>query len=219
MGNGSVIGKRNVPTPALASGVWDMSEVQLARLASIWPGLVVSDSFNRADGGLGSSDSGHVWTTDSGTWSISSNKARMTTSTGNARATVESGVADKRIGADITLDATLAVLGFALRQSGSDYVFLEIARGPSNDAINLRKMVGGSPATFAGPVSTGMTVGGTHLIEVHMVGGAYEVFVDGVSTLTGNDSHISTATRCGMLIDDGLNRNSNTRFDNFVVRT
>ena len=35
----------------------------------------VSDTFNRADGSIGTADSGHVWTAHAGTWDILSNKA------------------------------------------------------------------------------------------------------------------------------------------------
>jgi hypothetical protein len=41
MSNGGIIGVINTPTTSVASGVWTLNEVLLARSQSIWPGQPV----------------------------------------------------------------------------------------------------------------------------------------------------------------------------------
>ena len=40
MSTGNIMGKLVTPTTSAASGVWNLQEQQLARNASIWPGMV-----------------------------------------------------------------------------------------------------------------------------------------------------------------------------------
>jgi hypothetical protein len=42
MSNGGIIGVINTPTTSVASGVWTLNEVLLARSQSIWPAVVVT---------------------------------------------------------------------------------------------------------------------------------------------------------------------------------
>ena len=64
----------------------------------------VSDSFNRADGAIGTADSGHVWTAHSGTWNTFSNKAVCVTATDDRLCTVD-------YAANATIQATTATAG------------------------------------------------------------------------------------------------------------
>lgn len=63
---------------------------------------IITDTFNRANGSLGTSSSGHPWSVLRGTWSISSNKAASSDS-GNtyALATVDIGAQNIVVSADI----------------------------------------------------------------------------------------------------------------------
>jgi hypothetical protein len=64
---------------------------------------IISDTFTRADGSLGTSSSGHLWSVLRGTWSISSNKATSSDAGSSyALATVDIGAQNVNVSADIT---------------------------------------------------------------------------------------------------------------------
>ena len=78
------------------------SVIQALTAATIAP---VFDSFDRADGAIGTSDSGHTWLAQSGTWSISSNRAYRSTSEGQATVVVDSGMTSVALSADAVFAA------------------------------------------------------------------------------------------------------------------
>lgn len=64
---------------------------------------IIIDTFNRADGSLGTSSSGHLWSVLTGTWAISSNKATSSTAGSSyPLASVDLGAQNGIISADIT---------------------------------------------------------------------------------------------------------------------
>jgi hypothetical protein len=58
MSNGGIIGVINTPTASVASGVWTLNEVLLARSQSIWPGQPISVDYLVVAGGGGGGASG-----------------------------------------------------------------------------------------------------------------------------------------------------------------
>lgn len=64
---------------------------------------IITDTFNRADGSLGTTSSGHLWSVLRGTWSTSSNKATSSTSGSSyPLASVDIGSQNVVVSADIT---------------------------------------------------------------------------------------------------------------------
>lgn len=181
----------------------------------------ITDSCNRADAStLGSTDTGQTWSASAGTWGIASNKARLLSDTANAIALFDAGGLIESIESTITLDSTLTVAGLVVRSDfgGGDYVWLEIGRSSGIDALSLRKKIGATVTTIASS-TTGMTVGGTHVVEVVITDFVtYEVVVDGTPMFAVTDDDLVDAHHAGWFADEmHAGRNTSTRFDDLTV--
>ena len=53
MSNGGIIGVINTPTTSVASGVWTLNEVLLARSQNIWPSPTIAVDYLVIAGGAG----------------------------------------------------------------------------------------------------------------------------------------------------------------------
>lgn len=178
-------------------------------------GPLPSDDFNRADNSssLGTSSSGHVWSAENGTWGISSNQAHMNTSTANAVAVVESGVAD------CTVQVTLAALAgfrpgltFRFVDDSNYWVWYRV----TTTSYQCWKRVSGTFTLMHD--ATGLTVADGDVIKVVLSGTSIALYHQGslITTLTSQTDH-QTATKHGMYSEIGLP--TNTRWDDFSVTT
>jgi hypothetical protein len=178
------------------------------RYASGGGAALPSDDFNRADGALGTSSSGHAWT-HSG-WTVASNKCKPPTSGGLVYATVDAGVANVTVA--VTVDPAVAPdLGLVAR-----YIVYETDHWLCRV---FQKVGGGSFAGLTTLVNPIVTLGSdndtpfTAALTVSGSGG--EAFINGVSqgTFTGVDSGLLSATSHGLAANDIVS----STFDNFAI--
>lgn len=106
-------------------------------------GNCVTDSFNRSDGSLGTSDSGHAWTTAFGTIGIQSNRVSAGVFLGvNCGAYTDHGYSRVRFSA--TVEHAVGTIrsggGFLIRYKPSDSTFL-LAHTLSDTAANPRMQI------------------------------------------------------------------------------
>lgn len=158
-------------------------------VGAVGPVVLVEDSFNRADNAssMGNADSGHVWTTQSGTCGIISNQGYASGGASNAIATVDTGEAD--------IDFTILMVpgGTAgARNSGAVYRVTDsqnlLMARLTGGGVEIHKRVGG---TFTLLASAVVTSSSSYILRVVIVGADIDVYTDGVlrlsHTLTGGD--------------------------------
>lgn len=186
----------------------------------------LSDSFNRADNAasLGSADVGGAWTAAAGTWSILSNKARMTTVTLDAYAILTSGfLADGYVEVDVTLSAARADVGVLFKYlDTNNTLMLELYRAGAGNNINLYKRTAGSWSTLATTGATaGLVLGQTYKVRVEFYGGQIYVYVDGVLRLSylmllAELDQFGAYNKYGIYVSaSGTADDNASRFDNF----
>ena len=177
---------------------------------ALWlPRPLASDSFNRGDGALGTTDGaghaettgpgsggrGRVWTADEGTWVISGNKAVCTArAAGVGVATVDVGNVDHIV----TLKATRAGnnVGGVLR-----YVDAQNQIRYYHDGVNanLDKVVGGVVTSV---IQAAAAYGAGKELRVIPDGTTFALYYDDARvgvTSTINDAVLQTGTKCGLL--------------------
>jgi len=180
---------------------------------ALWlPSPLLSDSFNRADGALGTSDgaghaestgvgsggSGVAWTSSVGTVQVSSNKAMATALDGGiAIATADVGTPHHWARAKLTRGT--GIVGVVLRYSdASNYVYC-IHNGTN---VQMVKVVGGTPTTL---VNAAATYSAGALLEAWMDSTKARVFYSGAligTEQTIADAGLQTGTRVGLYFDN-----------------
>jgi hypothetical protein len=164
------------------------------------------DSFNRANGSLGTSDSGQTWTVPSGTYAISSNTATPTAGSPSATALLPYGdqdVCDLSLSITIT-DTGANPAGLVFRALNNDNrlgCFLAITTQQSQ----IYKSDGGV-ITLLAQASTTIAANTPYAVRAVANGANIDMYVDGVLevsyTLTGGDETQYTAansyTQVGM---------------------
>jgi len=166
-----------------------------------------ADSFNRANGAIGTADTGQSWATlnSSSTFNISSNQAAPTTVTGTLHTpcVVDAGVSDCVVSCDFV--SSTSGIGFVFRcVDDSNYWLALIFDGA------LYKKVAGS-FTFVQAITAGS---GTWTAE--LAGSSIVLKNAGVSQATVTDGFNSTATRYGF---SSVNTAPGPAYDNFSVST
>ncbi len=175
-----------------------------------------SDSFNRANGAIGSTDGLAVpesgggslsWREDFGTWVISSNAAKaatLTSSTGIA--TIDAGSPNVIVTANLTRAALF--VGIALRFLDANN-FIYIYKNFAN--VNVARVVGGTPVTLT---STAAAYVAGAALTVSAIGSKFRVYYNGafVSETNIADAALQTPTRFGLYTSDLGNT-----IDNFIV--
>lgn len=167
---------------------------------------VVTDSFNRADGAIGSADTGQAWTAGSGTWSVVGGKAQQTAAAGGVRTqVVDSGLVDVAMQADIAW-GSLAGLVFRYTD-GTNYYVAKISQGAGQ--IQVSKFVAAAETVLG---SAGLLAGPTTL-RVENVGSSIKVYQNGTLVISITDTTYTTQTKQGLWIQADLV----STFDNFSV--
>jgi hypothetical protein len=149
--------------------------------------FVVHDSFNRADGSLGTADSGQLWISGglSGTFSILGNVARATATSHNYL----QGVSDGEISATIVTKHNLS--GITFREVDYQNTFRLIC---NYERWDLQKRVSGATTTLA--EIPGAASG--DVLRVSMRGDTINVYVNGSLKATVTDTYNLTETSCGL---------------------
>jgi hypothetical protein len=183
--------------------------------------LVISDSFNRANGVIGVTDgtayptiqgkTGIAWSADVGTWAINTNKASETTVSGGSfyPTVIDSGYVNCILQADIYL--TGAGAGIVAR-----YVDVNnfIRAWISYPNILLDKVVGGSPTTL---IMAAAGYEDNETIRLIVNGTKFKLYYKGslVGTeQTIDDAALQTSTKHGIAVNT-----TDNRVDNFIVWT
>ena len=177
---------------------------------------LASDSFNRADGVLGSTDgaghleansgSGKAWTAQVGTWAVASNKAACSALSGGVGiATVDAGNADVVMRFDITRAGDN--VGFVLRYVDSSNYIYGYYEGTN---VTLRKVVAGVDSQVLAPTA----VSGTKIM-VYADGTKFRVYFDELHR--GAEQTISDAALQSSTVHGLYTSNIGNTFDNVVI--
>lgn len=186
--------------------------------------ILASDSFNRANGSLGTTDGqGHTgavqgdgltWVDQIATVGIKSNRASALTADANRSiATVDVGDADVVITGDIR--ATFAPAGFVVRYAdSSNYVYTRVDSATAT--AQIRKVISGSETTVK---SNPITYVESAELKLTAVGDTFTMFYNGVNVTDGSvtisDSAVQSPTLHGVRF---AGVGSIYTVDNFVVR-
>lgn len=167
------------------------------------------DTCIRADGAIGTpSDGGSAWVVQSGTWSISSNKAGCD-STASASCVLESSVAS-----NVYIEATFAFInavnGLVLRSADdNNYILGQVINANS---IFISERVSGSFNTVASVGSLTFSHGDVIKFAVG-ASNDFTVYVNGVSKLTGSTSNGASNTKHGLY----TNGDNSSRFTSITI--
>lgn len=137
----------------------------------------IYDDFNRADGAIGTSSSGHVWTdSGSGTWTIVSNTARQNSDTNGGQTVINSpGLNTVTLAKIVALGSYVEVIA---RRTSTSNLFIAAADASGN-ALLLRD------STTLANVPAGFAAGDTLGLYVH--GPVVKLLKNGVPVITAID--------------------------------
>lgn len=162
--------------------------------AGIWP-FNIGDSFSSADStGLGTSETGHLWTVTNGSYNIV-NKAAVAMTTGNNKAYVEAGFTDHwptiRIDSLPSLGQHWVMTRFA--DASNHYRF-----GSNGTDWVLEKVIGAASTTLATFPNMKSLIGVARTyIGLRMVGTTLEPYINGVKVGSVVDSALTAGTKVG----------------------
>lgn len=172
-------------------------------------GTGASDNFNRADdaSSLGTSSGGQVWSAEAGTWGISSNQGYLPTPTTDARAVVETGLAN------CTIQVTLATIGnrpgLAFRHIDSGN-YLSVFR-VGGLGYQLFKRVAGSWTEMH---TESMSTANGDVLKLVLNGSSIEFWVNAVLKESLTESANSSGTEHGLYHESG---SESARWEDFSV--
>lgn len=176
--------------------------------------IIVSDSFNRADGSLGTADTGQAWAVSSGTWGIVSNTAEDITSV-NGFAVLETGTTESITTVTLLNPSQSRSGGVICRWVSSNYFFsLTVDVFPGNIyQLRLKRIYAGSQSTvfdknISNPTNKSVGIG--------TCGSLFDVYLDGALQGTYNDA--TSPQNYGTM--SGMRGYANgARFEDFLVTT
>jgi hypothetical protein len=177
-----------------------------------------SDTFNRADGALGTSSSGHAWTHTG--WTVGTNQCVPPNSGGASFATVDAGAANVTVAA--TLDPALSPdWGLVVRYvDAGNLILFDIVHEVDHWICRVfQKVAGGAFTGLTTLVNPVVTLGADHdtpfTAAITVTGDAGEAFINGISqgAFSAVDAALLSATSHGLYGNDV----AASRFDNFVI--
>lgn len=174
----------------------------------------VSDDFNRANGALGTSDTGQVWAdvTAAGGLTIVSNKVDATADTWEA-AYLETGMPDCIVQADIVPGTSSTEAGIFARNDGTFNNLIGFIQGVSSGSVRLHKRVGGV-YTEIGTGTNGNGPGVSEKLRLVCKGSSLQAYRNDVLEITVTDGANATLTKAGIQL-----RASDATADNFSVKS
>lgn len=173
------------------------------------PTILASDTFNRADGAIGTSSSGHTWTElgSSTGWTVASNQARPPTS-GYDIAVLNAGDADVEVQVTVDPKNSTPDLGPVCKVSDADnLIWYDVVYDTDHWLCRVFQRVAGSFSgngltTLVNPVVTlGSDKTTPFEVRLQSVGQAGEVWINDVSQGTWSsliDTGILSATSHGL---------------------
>jgi hypothetical protein len=197
------------------------STASSASSAALSGAVNIVDNFDRANSttSLGSTSTGSkVWTQDTGTWGIASNKAYVQNGVASqiCKATIDGDVATSgTVSAVVSATSGTPTCGLVVRSDGAGNEYLaEIAVGAAY-APKIYKVTAGSTSVIATGAST--TVAAGSVLSVVLSGSTITVKDDGVTIVSVTDSSYSSNDRHGMYIVAPTSTTSAARIDDFTV--
>lgn len=180
--------------------------------------LLVRDRFNRTAGaGLGTAETGQVWTNRASGFSIVGNVAQADdTPSTPCIATVNAGASDVYAQVTVRQVTNSRTLGLTLRwQDASNYLYCYLST-TSTSGIRLVQVVAGVANTIGTPYQPltgweGMTIGAS------LVGSAYKLFVSGVQVSSATLASPTTATNHGLYAYHGGASGRINEYDDFYI--
>lgn len=168
------------------------------------PAILAQDSFDRANGALGTADVGGVWTNVPGTdsWGVVSNKAQVTgVSVGLGVALIGGNVADLEQSLDITeTSPNRGYVGLTARYiDTSNYYVCNHQNGSAPRHANIYKVVSGVATNLLNfDVNTD-----TYRLGFRVQGNVLSILKNGLVVATIVDNTFSAAGRYGMMFWTG----------------
>jgi RHS repeat-associated protein len=155
----------------------------------------VVDSFDRANGAIGTAQTGQAWSATTGSFVVDGGAAKLSSASGTANlATQAVGSGDMTVG--FTSTVAQADVGVAFRVSDATHYWAVTAQpGTSSWSLVLRN----GTSTTTTPISGGCCSAGQHVV-VRAVGPDIQVFVDGIKRGSASNSTLSTATGAGLFV-------------------
>ena len=184
---------------------------------------LITDSFNRANGNLGSADTGQAWLTGGSpttAWVVASNLAKRASATTAVTdvAYIDCGRSNVTVSANITITSASNGAFLVARMSGSSLddsmsaVFVQSA-----NLVLIRKRIAGVNTDLAS-VSYTLTSGVSYACSFSCIGNDFSVSINGsVVASATNDNALKNNTRVGMFLPLPLS-SANDYFDNFSVK-
>lgn len=185
----------------------------------------VYDSMVRANGAIGSAESGQAYTNVNNTATIVSNEGTFPSAANNDIVVIEAGVGDGIASLDVKGD--VGPTDVRLPQLIVRYVdssnYLRLTLNDANNALVLQKVDGGSASDLASGATSGSD--DTYLnISVQMINSALRAFKDGslifTHTLAGGDAtkYANTVTKIGVRLRAGGSPTVAARFKNLLFQ-
>lgn len=168
-------------------------------------GGITWDSFNRADGGIGTPTAGVTWTVHSGGLNVASN-AVTGASAANNKAYIDSGASDIFIRVQCPVFAGAgAWIMFRISNPDSDFWRVQLDSG----LVTLQKIVSGAVSVAYSKV---YSVFAGDELSVIAQGNSIQILVNNIIVIEVNDATYNTATKHGLQIS-----NTSDKFDNFLL--
>ncbi len=226
-------------------GYGKIADVWFDGLSGLYPELLpdltdplVRDDFNRPDADLGTAPTGQIWVESAKSafnpleWGIKSSQVSVIGGNDEGIVTVDAGVSDVDVSADVVVSPTSGNPSLTLRaEDAGNQLVAGIVWRPGNNRLTLAKIVNGAatnlvnagfffPDTNGDGVSEGPS--GTYNLRATVEGDTVEVWVDDVRWIsyqltaaeqTAFGSNTLFGFRAAKPGEDG-----NSRWDNFVLR-
>lgn len=171
--------------------------------------VIVSDAFNRADGPIGTADTGQIWENIENSMVITGNNVNGSAAAVNNTAVIESGKSDAEISSTVIgTSADWKRIVFRAIDANNYFYFQTRATGAGQPVQLFRKQAGASTSLFA---VTGTVAAGSKM-KVILLGSKIRCFIDATEYQTATDTFNQTATKHGI----GSN-NTVPEFDDFKV--
>ena len=185
------------------------------------PSIVV-DRFNRADGNLGSADSGQAWLTNGAAtdiWVVSSNHAKALSALPSNFTYIDCGRSNVDVSADIRFGGYSNPSALVARMSGdsiSNCMYAAANRG-TNENVSIRKTIAGV-TTYLATASFTINIDQTYSFVFGCKGDDFTLSINGTAVLTvADDNVLKSNTKVGMLLSLSGSA-AFDYFDNFTVK-
>lgn len=162
------------------------------------PVILAYDSFNRANGSLGTAEIGGAWTVAEGTFSVSSNQAKGSTSAASrCFAVLPISTPNCSISCEVTwfTDEITSIVARSTSANAENQMRCRI----NGSTVSIEKRISDSATTLVS-VSYSWTSGLAKLVKFVCNGNDFSVFINGVLIASATDDNaLKTNTYVGML--------------------